>query len=432
MGKLKRRSPRSFRSDEQSDCAVCGRLTRAYFYKLYVCCACTMFYRRNFRSYPRAQCRFRDESCNLKSGPRRFCLRCRLSACRSLGLRMWGKNLVVQANGMPVDDIPEEKLEVVPLDSELDVNVEQTQFICSPASSSSSGCSSSGYSSASSSIFDEPSVVDEYLQFLNYKAVELPTLKKMTNLFRQFDDQQKFISSYQQKSEIFDYTVTDLMYMDHVQFKELEPKILKLSANLITGFLSQFSTTQHTTVQIVKEVMYEMSFYHKIIQTIRQYPVKSSELSLFSGYYSDLTDLENYFVDVVDTPYYHHVCNTLHLFINNLYCLVDEARKMQLHPVEISYLLGQTIFGYLEPSESASMFAHNLSMEFWRYFEINYSTADRFLCLTTFSNSVKNLIITYKQAVEEISAISDAVMAPVNGELDDNLILNMINLHNKF
>ncbi|CAD5228637.1 unnamed protein product [Bursaphelenchus xylophilus] len=426
MGKTKRRSPRSFRSDEQCECAVCGRLTRAYFYKLYVCCACTMFYRRNFRSYPRAQCRFKDENCNLKSGPRRFCLRCRLSACRELGLRMWGKNLVVQANGMPADDIPEEKLEVIPIEQDLEMmSMDNSHdYICSPASSS-----SSGYSSSSSTMCEELFVGEDPLQFLNQKSVELPCLKKITDLFRQFDDQQKFLSTFQQKAEIFDYAEENLVYMDQVQYKELEIKVSRAAAVLVAQFLSEFELEDEDALAIVKSVIGQISFLHKIQHTIRQFPNKSSNISLFSGYYSDLTNLEDYFADIADTCSYQHVANSLRVFISHFYSLLDECRMLQVHPVEISYLIGKSIAEELGTSLSATTFANNLSSEFFQYLDINFYTSERFLSITAFGNGVKNLLKTYRQAVEEISAISDDLMVPLNGNLSDRELLNYVNLY---
>lgn len=106
---------------ERKPCQICYTPTQSIGYKAFVCGACSIFYRRNYRNQERLLCKQRGD-CNLKlgrylnlnclallpEGNRNACRACRMKMCRTLGLRMAGNSLVIQCNGFPRDDIDEE------------------------------------------------------------------------------------------------------------------------------------------------------------------------------------------------------------------------------------------------------------------------------------------------------------------------------------
>lgn len=97
---------------ERRPCQICGTLTQSIGYKAFVCGACSIFYRRNYRNHQQLKCR-QAGTCDLASGNRNTCKflkleivifrnlivsgrACRMQMCRSLGLRMVGNSLVIQ------------------------------------------------------------------------------------------------------------------------------------------------------------------------------------------------------------------------------------------------------------------------------------------------------------------------------------------------
>ncbi|CAD5220528.1 unnamed protein product [Bursaphelenchus okinawaensis] len=563
------------RKASHCDCQVCGRPTRAYFHKLYVCCACTMFYRRNFRAFPRSQCRSGGSNCDLSNGPRRFCLYCRLNACRALGLRMLGKNLVVQTNGLPADDIAEEQLEEMEgrrgcegdgggfedsegyetsgvyatasvayashsegtnhrknsgMTSELsnnrkrsfeanksydfktkghkrlstdseDINhdtprrkssemsklglenyhtyrsraklslaslsdvsssgtvyfelgnnqyvelysdqtdqqsseglfqfgIETTEhqsltkhqethqnpkqsqeltqnealeLMSLPSTSSgydsgyhnsSSGycgsvrdsrlCYGSTYSSSGSSsnlqlqfaknlhlnerkiscqtaescslshVESAPNLQllgstvirsdesDRDLDFLELPVIDLPLIRMITQAFRQLDDQQKFLSTMQRGSELFDHTcpAEDLIYCDRIQYEKLESKVIRISCSVLNNLMDNIQPNMDVNdkVNVIQNASVNLSLMHKVLCTVRQFPEMGQSLSSpFTGYYSDLNDLDAYLADVWNEKV-DIVMRRFHADIYSSYtpCL-EEAKFLNLHPVECAF-----------------------------------------------------------------------------------------------
>ncbi|KAI6214262.1 hypothetical protein M3Y94_00246700 [Aphelenchoides besseyi] len=92
---------------ERRPCTICGTPTQSIGYKAFVCGACSIFYRRNYRNHKHIRCR-KEGKCDLTAGNRTTCRSCRMKACRTLGLRMVGSSLVIQSNGYPEDDIEDD------------------------------------------------------------------------------------------------------------------------------------------------------------------------------------------------------------------------------------------------------------------------------------------------------------------------------------
>ncbi|KAI6192815.1 hypothetical protein M3Y99_01917400 [Aphelenchoides fujianensis] len=92
---------------ERRACEICSTPCQSIGYKAFVCGACSIFYRRNFRNRDQIRCR-KNNACDLASGNRTTCRGCRMRACRALGLRMVGSSLVIQSNGYPADDIEDD------------------------------------------------------------------------------------------------------------------------------------------------------------------------------------------------------------------------------------------------------------------------------------------------------------------------------------
>ncbi|CAD5228639.1 unnamed protein product [Bursaphelenchus xylophilus] len=92
---------------KRQPCQICGTVTQSIGYKAFVCGACSIFYRRNFRNKDRIFCR-KNGNCDLQVGNRNSCRGCRMKMCRALGLRMVGNSLVIQSNGYPKDDIEDD------------------------------------------------------------------------------------------------------------------------------------------------------------------------------------------------------------------------------------------------------------------------------------------------------------------------------------
>ncbi|CAD5228633.1 unnamed protein product [Bursaphelenchus xylophilus] len=398
---MKKRVLKVERKGSQCDCQVCGRPTRAYFHKLFVCCACTMFYRRNFRAFLRSQCRTGDGGCDLSNGPRRFCLYCRLNACRKLGLRMLGKNLVVQTNGLPADDISEEQLEEAG-------PIEGFENVGSPSTSSGYGSSYSGSSglslyppSLTQEVYIEPS--DGILDFLGKSAIELPKLRLITNAFRQLDDQQKFLATMQRGSEMLDYAcpAEELIYCDRIQYEKMESKVIRIACmtlnRLIDAIQPQMDIERRT--EIIQNTSVNMSLMHKILCTFRQFPEMGQSLSSpFTGYYSDLNDLDAYLADVWNEKV-DIVMRRFHADIYTHYtpCL-EEARYLMVHPVECAYLAVQATLEKASDDVAFRMFSEGLDHEFATFLQMREhfeSAESRIHRLKQFQNNFHNFIAKY-------------------------------------
>ncbi|CAD5225950.1 unnamed protein product [Bursaphelenchus xylophilus] len=358
-------------NDGHEPCWICGRMTRIFCYKIFVCSACTMFYRRNFRAFPRIRCRFIDERCNLKSGPRRFCMKCRLRACRMAGLRMWGKNLVVQVNGQPEEDTPEERMNnlsglLFSGSDECNMSEERCREYGNAFDIAYEPSTSSGYES-----WGEAEVVGERdgdLKFLEESPINLPHLRDITTLFRRFDEQQKFLSSLQQKSELHDFTSSMLIYMDYVQFTELEPKILRCAVQLVTNFLLKLQVKDELILKRVKGLANHISWYHKILQSIRQFPQGIDFVSPYTGYYCNLVDLECHFADIDDDSKLREVVKTVAPFFKQFHSILNEGRELKIHPVEVAFLVGKVILETVgNVNFMVSSYHHHLHNEFSGY-----------------------------------------------------------------
>ncbi|KAK9502135.1 hypothetical protein O3M35_012726 [Rhynocoris fuscipes] len=67
-------------------CAVCGDVALGYNFNAVTCESCKAFFRRNALKVKELRCPFKD-ACQITSITRRFCQRCRLAKCYSVGMR---------------------------------------------------------------------------------------------------------------------------------------------------------------------------------------------------------------------------------------------------------------------------------------------------------------------------------------------------------
>jgi hypothetical protein len=130
-----------------------------------------------------------------------------------IGLRMAGKSLIIQRNGLPVDDIPEED----------------------PVSTPSSSIQSSSVPSNQLSISDN---VDTCWQ-VNSK---LEMLANSVAIFKRFAERQLFLSSIHQDRQLtLDVKDVEPMQVTLDQYPWLENRVLMLACEVIGDVLKDFS-----------------------------------------------------------------------------------------------------------------------------------------------------------------------------------------------
>ncbi|CAD5220534.1 unnamed protein product [Bursaphelenchus okinawaensis] len=322
---------------KRQPCQICGTVTQSIGYKAFVCGACSIFYRRNFRNKDRIFCR-KNGNCDLQVGNRNGCRGCRMKMCRSLGLRMVGNSLVIQCNGYPKDDIEDDShLSIVKAGDDLPTTStahtgiyedgkayeepETSHRMFSHLSNSStysppSVNSSTDLNTAPNSVqptFNlgsglqmftamENELIDDFFvdavvglkpacdpQYSS-SAVGIdpnvsPILAKAVQVFQRFEDRQCCLSSICKGSEV--KMDSDYVYINMPLYSIMENRTLRLVCRVITELMAnipRFGVPERA--QILKSTLLEISSTYKLCLTSRFFPeFTDKHMAIFPGFY---------------------------------------------------------------------------------------------------------------------------------------------------
>ncbi|KAI6207046.1 hypothetical protein M3Y94_00985000 [Aphelenchoides besseyi] len=383
---------------DKKPCAVCTAPARYVYYSAYVCKACTVFYRRTYKLLNTLKCR-RINECVIGAEQRNQCRACRLKKCREVGLRMAGKNLVVQSNGYPVDDCDD------PLDS-----MSGTSLLDQHQSSDSSPIDGSDHSSSSTflpNLADQPTSSTAANNSTSALAIpelssqdtdalnKYPHLKEVILAFRQLEQKQRFLSAMHQERDLLGnetepLTVTLLSLMENAT--------LRLACIFMADILAKCDLSVEQRMTILKALPVEISMAHKIGLASRVYPNQGDTRNcIFIGLFVDHTRLELFVDDKAMLQ-----TELVRPMFTLAYQTTEKARKLQLDFVECAMLLGIVLFEALDRhaivTNAVSIYRENLYNEFNSYLIDKHKSfltaASRMMRLTALIYEVKTLSVT--------------------------------------
>ncbi|CAD5219920.1 unnamed protein product [Bursaphelenchus okinawaensis] len=405
-------------------CKICGTETKSICYKLYVCGACTMFYRRNFRFWGKLSCRMNGH-CNLLAGAandRRTCRACRLKACRDLGLRMIGKSLVVQQDGLPENDILEpdetkscscvssaccagkqqniikkEDMDSWPSSSEESpgAKMDVMETTITATSSSSPSTSQTSYSMASSQLARDIAItMNEYPSYISPQAgfrpysqyqydvasgfhemdkyPHLTHLKRIVEVFRRFRERQRNIAVEVLNVDVElepEPPLVPTLQIYSLQFPVMERKMVQLACIAIVEFLEGCEgLTIEEKVKIMKPTMQDISLLFKMYLTCRRYPEKGgSRMGMWTGVHNDLDAYDKYMSDLLPVlgpdAYLKHYNKSKTLvipFYNRMQRVMDRFRDFMPCAIEFSVLACMMVYERMENVEIQHVLAMRL------------------------------------------------------------------------
>ncbi|KAI6176331.1 hypothetical protein M3Y97_00786400 [Aphelenchoides bicaudatus] len=300
-------------SKEEKLCAVCGLAGKCVGFSTICCKSCSVFYRRSYKLKHVLTCK-REGNCNLKHELRNVCRSCRLQACRKLGLRMVGKNLIVQNNGYPADDIEEDEAstskESVPNDPSGQnlTNQTETQQV-----STSNFC---------------PSVGEAFVE-----------IRRFVKAFVDFENNQRLFSSIQQNKQIQAY---ESVYISKCQQFTMESATLKLIQQMIEQLLSDCDLNDEQMKAVFKNAPLQLATAHKAELTNRVFPMRGdTRVSFFVGYHLDINKLEHFLDNPRDFERMKKIAWNL---IHKRYEAAERCRDIKPSTIEWCCFLGVLLF----------------------------------------------------------------------------------------
>ncbi|CAD5227264.1 unnamed protein product [Bursaphelenchus xylophilus] len=391
-------------------CQICGTETKSVCYKLYICAACTMFYRRNYRLQKELKCRLMN-ACDLKTSDRRICRACRLKECRALGLRMVGKSLVVQQNGIPEDDMPDEDAGTLPEGCIVSAN--------SPASSTPSRFPEAVVCSTPSTSIAQTHLMDtQHINALNNMRVQLAlalngnltdnkdnihitgtkneiphlfslnptsTIMKAIRLYTQFEERHKRFASLHRLNVPPDVSVT----VRCLSYQPIESQIMTFSGYYAIELLEEFGgLSSAEKFSILKGVQSTMIFMHKMFLTCDQYPnLGDSRFAVANGHHFDLKQYA-YFLSELEssmTPeeliqQYNRCRVIVEPFFDAIFQACESVRLVMPDPIECAVLLCSCVLEKMEQlrigAEQSRQFRDALFAEVSVYLGQKYSVQE--------------------------------------------------------
>ncbi|KAI6192816.1 Estrogen receptor beta-like protein [Aphelenchoides fujianensis] len=378
---------------KEQPCAVCRSPARCIGFSAYVCKSCTVFYRRTYKQLDSLKCR-RVNQCAIDHELRNTCRSCRLRKCREVGLRMAGRNLVIQYEGYPVDDTDE------PLESSGPEAPDRR-----PASTSSSldegnmpslipeSSTSSTELPNSSSVWGLPELSSQQVDaFAKY-----PHLHHVLLAFRHLEQRQRFLSAmHQEKDLLHGNETTALTKSMHTL---LENATLRLACIFIADVLSKCELNAEQRMTILKHVPVEVSMAHKIGLTARVFPqVGDPRICMFVGLDVDHKNLQPFVTNQQEADLIRP------MFLAGFQAS-EKARRLQLTLLECAMLPAIVIFEacdrYSINGEAVMSFRKHLYEEFMACLIEEHKSARaagyRLIRLTSLIYDTKTLSVTQEE-----------------------------------
>ncbi|CAD5219922.1 unnamed protein product [Bursaphelenchus okinawaensis] len=396
-------------------CQICGTETKSVCYKLYICAACTMFYRRNYRLQKDLKCRLMN-SCDLKTSDRRICRACRLRECRALGLRMVGKSLVVQQNGIPEDDMPDEDVGSLP-----------ESCIVSASSSSPVSATVSRIpdpmmcSTPSTSTAPQMISHDQLNELNNLNNVRVQLVLAMNNtefeenkegirncnvnnmlsvytlnnpdsiilkairLYTRFEERHKQYASLQQLNN----TSGSSVHVRSMSYKTIESNVMTFACYYAIELLEDFHGLSSTEkFSVIKTIQSVMIFMHKFVATARLFPTSGdTRISIIDGYHLDmkqyayfLSDLETEMTPSQLIEQYNRCRVIVEPFFESIYHSAESFRLLMPDPIECAVLFCTCVLEKMEHlqigAEQSRNLRNNLFAELSVYLGERYSVQE--------------------------------------------------------
>ncbi|KAI6181161.1 hypothetical protein M3Y98_00799100 [Aphelenchoides besseyi] len=371
-------------TNDKKPCAVCTAPARYVYYSAYL--------------LNTLKCR-RINECFIGAEKRNQCRACRLKKCREVGLRMTGKNLVVQSNGYPVDDCDD------PVDSTAALSLSDQH-----QSSNSSPIDGSEHSSSStflpnltdqSTCSSAANVLTPALAIPELSSHDTDFLNKYSHLkevilaFRQLEQKQRFLSAMHQERDLLGNDTSPLTV---TLFSLMENATLSLACIFMADILAKCDLSVEQRMTILKALPVEISMAHKIGLASRVYPNQGdSRNCIFIGLFVDHTSLELFVNGQAKLQ-----TELIRPMFTLAYQTTEKARKLQLDFVECAMLLGIVLFEGLDRhaivTNAVMTYRDNLYNEFNSYLIDKHKSilvaASRMMRLTALIYEVKTLSVT--------------------------------------
>ncbi|KAI6184608.1 hypothetical protein M3Y97_00614800 [Aphelenchoides bicaudatus] len=301
-------------------CEICGQAARSVIdNSSRVCAACSMFYRRNFKNWTTLKCS-NNENCDLTrvKNNRRLCPKCRMLKSRMIGLRMAGKSLIIQRNGLPVDDLPEEE--------------EQQQSSIPP-----------------NYIPQHKTSTAESIETCWQVNKNLELLTKAVKVFKNFAERQLFLSSIHQDRQLSMDEDVEPMQITLDQYPWLENRVLMLACEIINDILKDFNGVNHDDkVKAFKQVAFHACLVFKFYLTMQTFPnLGDNRLCLYPAYYIDSKD-QRHFLRALDEEKFQTASKIIGPFFQRIFDCAERARRFRPTPVECAALFMLAIYDKLE------------------------------------------------------------------------------------
>ncbi|KAI6236238.1 Nuclear receptor domain-containing protein [Aphelenchoides besseyi] len=258
------------------DCAVCGAETRSLGFRVFVCKACAMFYRRSFRSRLELRCTG-NGNCETTGGQRSNCRYCRMAKCREVGLRMHHQSLVVQHLGYPADDVFEDEAS-----SSTDSTPPLENFFAIE------------HIHRASSLANPP--MCPFIDASAFNSHTFPLLHTVAEILHRFESRQRsLVNSFLHEYEKTEPFFTQSIDLDNLRYLRIETGSLHLLTLLMSDILKKACGHVPT---ITSSSVVHLSLLHKMTLAVRQFPnIGDPRIALFLGTHADTRDLPRHLGD---------------------------------------------------------------------------------------------------------------------------------------
>ncbi|KAI6227329.1 Nuclear receptor [Aphelenchoides fujianensis] len=366
---------------ERKPCAICGVPEgRCVGFAAIVCKSCSVFYRRSYKLRDVLKCK-RTGNCDLNHELRNVCRACRLQACRTLGLRMVGKNLIVQANGYPVDDVDEAPDECVQLPT---TSPPSTSRITTPNSSEAAAFNQS----PSSTYIDSP-----LTDLPNVSS--LTELRKIVEAYVQYEGAQRLVSSMHQGRPIKDY---ESVYIDKCKQFEMETATLQLATEMVQRLTLDFVLNPDQQNALLKSVPLQFTIAHKAELTNRVFPqLGDTRVAFFVGYHVDVAALRH-FINLPED--FERMKTVAWPLIQKRYEVANRCRQIKPDVVEWCGFLGILLYEELArigvDNPIVNKKRDTLYAEFNQYLSLSHDSsavAARIIRIVSFTHEIKEVTV---------------------------------------
>ncbi|KAI6175815.1 hypothetical protein M3Y97_00730500 [Aphelenchoides bicaudatus] len=285
---------------------------------------------------------------------------------------MVGKNLVVQYNGYPIDDVDAD---------------EETK------DDKSSG---EEPSSTTTDIVVLPNPTTSTRDFSSFDTQSFPLLNKVVYVFKQYEQRQRFLSaSFQGKDMIID---EEPILVQRSIYSQMEHSNLRLLCMFVHEMLADCKLTVDQKFSLMKELCKQLVYAHRFGMTSRFFSKPGGPVMLFLGMAYEINNLQAFFGEHFNAK----IQMSQTMFIEG-HKANDKARKLRPIFIETIMLMALVVFEEVERQniDSCNDYRDQLYSEFHRYLTKQYNSSEkasyRLMRLSSLLFEVKHLTILREQ-----------------------------------